>query len=287
MSLEKAVVAELIRLRRGWATQDSTLRGRLGPHLTRLCGVTHADGDRQIQRRIAVWIARCCADLPPELGRAAELALALDPLHRHRRLSVRVERLADEYRYGTRTARRRIDHAFHLIARVALTEPPDPDTDDPESGWRVRELDVVLRLDLASPELHERRLIVSARAGLHEVAVRLSVPKVPGGSGGAVRTEVVHGARIVAQGNRFDGQLYRTVVRLPHQLGVGGEHSFEVVHRIPPDRPLRPHYAVVPLVGCDRSTVRVRLPPGWWWGLRIGWRWCFRGGSTSWWRSLA
>jgi hypothetical protein len=255
------LIAELTRLRRGWALQHGNLRDRLGPIMHHLCGIDRTDTDRDVQRKVRALLTEHLADLPAELRRAAVLALAMDPNHLHRSLTVRVERLAHEYAYTSRTARRRIDHAFRLLALAASRRPSESAPPDPGVGWHVRSLHAALSLDNNGPELLEERAIVATRSGLDRVTVRLSVPVPPGLTGhpSDVTTEVVRGATIVERESHYGARHFRCVLQLPQPLAEGQEHEFAVVHRVSPARRLLPHYAFVPLVPCDRFSVSVRF----------------------------
>lgn len=256
-----ALYAELTRLRRGWALQHGSLRERLGPIMWHLCGINQSDPDRDVQRKVRAFLTEEVSTLPDELRRAATLAFALDPNHLHRSLTVRVEQLAFEYAYTSRTARRRIDHALRLLARAATRRPSESVPPDPGVGWRVRSLHAVLCLSADGPELLEERVIVATRSGLDRVTARLSVPTPPGTAGrpSDVATDVVRGGTIVERESHYGARHFCRVLRLPRPLAAGEEHEFAVVHRVSPERRLLPHYAFVPLVACDRFSVTVRF----------------------------
>lgn len=165
MSAEDDLVAELVRVRRGWGLQDRDLTRRIGPLLARCCGVRPSDNDRVVHDRVRAWLTARAAELPPELARAVLVAFALDRDRLYRQLSQRVEHLAAEQLCAPRTVRRRIDHAVRLIAHASVRDAAQ-DTgahtgQERPDAWRLRELRTVLRLDTVPPELHESREIVA------------------------------------------------------------------------------------------------------------------------------
>jgi hypothetical protein len=261
VSAEESIAEDLVRLRRGWGLQDRNLRARVGPTLAGLSGVTDDDSERDVRDKLRRWLDAVRADLPPDLARAAVVAFAMDRNHQYGQLTARVEHFATEQSWSTRTARRRMDHATRLMAQAAAERQADADSADPESGWRLRLLRAVLRLDTTQPELHETRVLVAARAGLQHIAVRLSAPTPPCAPYGEhdIAADVVYGARVVDVERRLNAQHFRWILRLPAPLQPGDEHEFHVIYRLPPDRPIRPHYALLPLVPCDRFEMRVRF----------------------------
>jgi hypothetical protein len=274
---EHDLVKELVRLRRGWGLQNSNLRERVGPQLTRLCRIDSSDNDRSIQQKIRAWLAPLNAELAPDLQRALALALAIDHEYQHRQLTLRVDRLAAELSCQPRTARRRIDHAFQSLAQVALQRRTADTETDPETGWCLRSLRSVFRLDTPTPELHETRTIVATRDGLDTIAVRASLPKPPGNDTPNHDTpnhdtpnhdtpthdivaDLVYGARIVSVERIHDSQHFRWTLALPRSLSTGDEHEYQMYYRIPPRQAMRPHYAFLPLIPCESFVVRMRFP---------------------------
>jgi hypothetical protein len=164
MSAHDDLVSELVRLRRGWGLQSRTLRGRLGPQLTRLCAIVESDSSRRIQEKFRSWLIEASAELPPKLARAIVVAYALDRAHQHPTLTERVEALATEQSWGLRTARRRIDHATRSVAQAAL-ERTLPDGESVYAG-RSSALAAVVRLDATRRDA----------AGTDAVVLRVPVP---------------------------------------------------------------------------------------------------------------
>lgn len=261
MSAEQDLVDELVRLRRGWGLQSSDLRHRVGPVLARLCGIGAADNDRLVHDKVRSWLGERIAELPSELARAAVMAFGLDREHQYRHLTARVDYLAMEQSCAPRTVRRRMDHADRLIAQAALSRWEDAEDVDPETGWHLRSFRSVLRLDTAEPRLHETRVVVADRPNLDRVVVRLSVPPPSGGVDERrdIVAEVEYGAQVIDVQKALKARHFRWDLRLTRRLQIGDAHEFQVSYRLPPDHPPRPHYALLPLVQCDRFDLRVRF----------------------------
>jgi hypothetical protein len=158
VSAEADLVRELVRLRRGWGLHGRDLRARVGPELVRRCGISEGDGNRDILDKVRLWLGTVTADLPPELARAVSVALALDRAHQHRRFTERVESFAAEQSWAPRTARRRMDHAFRLVAQVALGGGTAGTADGPTQ--EPPNLAAVLRLDATPHGHHDGRVVV-------------------------------------------------------------------------------------------------------------------------------
>lgn len=262
VSAEQDLVDELVRLRRGWGLPSRDLRRRIGPELIRLCDIGTADSDRVVHDKIRSWLGGRIAELPPELARVAVMAFGMDREHQYRHLTARVDYLAMEQSCAPRTVRRRIAHADRLLAHAALRQWEDTEDADPETGWHLRELRSVLRLDTAEPRLYETRVVVADRPNLDRVVVRLSVPPSGDGAGGDrhdLVAEVEYGARVIDAQETPNASHFRWDLRLTRRLQIGDEHEFQLSYRLPPGHPPRPHYALLPLVQCDRFDLRVRF----------------------------
>jgi hypothetical protein len=112
VSVEQELTQELVRVRRGWGLHDRSFRDRIGPHLTRLCGIAETVNDREARDRIRTWLAEHAAGLPGELVRAAVMAFALDRDHQYRQLTQRIEHLASEQSCSSRPGGR-LAHTHH------------------------------------------------------------------------------------------------------------------------------------------------------------------------------
>jgi len=80
------------------------------------CEVTETDGPAVVRRKVLLTLTELCSRLPDDLRLAALVALALHQEATNQTLDRRVAWLADHFDHNPKTARRRIDDAFRLIA---------------------------------------------------------------------------------------------------------------------------------------------------------------------------
>lgn len=257
---------EFATLRRGRGIMATDLRDRLGPELVRLCDIPATAGNSEIRERVIETVHRLYRALPDGDRTVIDIALGADRAAQFVSLKTRTRYLAVKLCVADRTARRRIEHAFELLADEAIAHGTPADrtaADDPERGWEVRTFDALFRLDTPGPELTEQRTIVATHDQVRSIAVRLSLPRMDGDGPPApdmVFADVQQGARIARRERQGEGH-YRYLLDLPRPLARGEEHSYTIAFRLPPDRPIRPHYAFVPLVACREFRVRVRFDP--------------------------
>jgi len=261
LPFEDDLYRELVRLRHGRGVQEPRAAERLGPLLRELSGVAPGDTDAVARQRVRAVLAELATDLPDDLRSAAELALALGerpPI----RLNQRTQTLAEQIHSSERTARRRMDEATRLLARAALGRADPATPADAGSGWRVRSLTALLRLDTDTPELYETRTVQAERT-IDEVTVRLDLPAWDGRDGPALplRIDAVYGARVTGVDGGPDYRHYRVAVRPPRPLRPDEQLEFCLHYRVPPGQPIRDHCAIVPLEECDNGRVRVRFDP--------------------------
>jgi hypothetical protein len=172
-------------------------------------------------------------------------------------LNVRTEQLRNELKLSERTARRRIDRAFDMLADEMLAARNSGA--DAETGWRVTKFEALLWLDTPTPELVETRTIEATRDGLHRIVARMSLPKWDPTAATNLVADLQQGARI-ARTDQTEGH-FRYELELPKTLHQGEAHAYTIAFRIPPGQPMRTHYAFVPMVACEEFTVRVRFHP--------------------------
>ncbi|MEV4315357.1 hypothetical protein [Actinocrispum sp. NPDC049592] len=258
--IEDVLVREFTTLRRGWGLQHTVLRERMGPTIARWCELPPGAGDRDIRRRIGEAIEEI--ELGPDTAVIIRAALAIDSAFRFPTLSEREEQLAQHLHCSVRTARRRVEEAFRLLAQeIAARRGPD-NLDDPDRGWLVRRFRALVRLDRELPELIEERTIVAVRDGVRRISARFSVPPTLDGSGGerAVTADVMQGARITTAERQGQGHFYY-ILDLPRQLERGDELTYTMVFQIQDGKPIRDYFAFVPLTTCESFHVRVRFDP--------------------------
>lgn len=262
MSFSDELHRELIHLKRGRALQDPELARRLGPLLRELSGATGGDSAK-IRQRVRGWLAELAEDLPADLRRAAEEALAVAN-GANSQLTQRVRGYAETMHCSERTARRRVDEAITLLVR-AVRDRHDPDAvTDPGSGWRVRTFESLLRLDTPTPELYETRTIVAERE-LDQIEIKLDLP--PTGrepdDPPPLAIDMIYGARLTGVEVHDAGRHYRLTITLPRRLALDEQLRFCLHYRVPAGRRIRDHCAIVPLDPCDQGQIRVRFgaPP--------------------------
>ncbi|HTJ72122.1 MAG TPA: hypothetical protein VL551_31565 [Actinospica sp.] len=258
---EPQLVEEFRRLRRGRGLRAAGLAGRLGPLLTELVDAPAGTSDRELRRRLLVLLEQLTRGFPSEQRDTIMSALAADAegngVRRGVRLSDRTALLAEESHYAERTVRRRIQEAFGQLVAAAAAELSGRDR---EGGWYLRRLESLLRLDGEGPEVSEKRTIVARRDGLERIRTKFSVPA----NGNAVIPEpdllvsARYGAVITKTERRSDA-LFEFEIEFPEPIPFGREHEYELVFRLPPQWPLQPYYAMVPMVECDAFRLRVRF----------------------------
>ncbi|WP_345033202.1 hypothetical protein [Kutzneria kofuensis] len=131
---------------------------------------------------------------------------------------------------------------------------------DPERGWAVRRLRVLVRLDRPVPEVIEERTIVATRDGLDHIVARFSVPRRSDGADidREVHAEMQHGARIV-EANRLGAGHFRYLLALPRPLAWNEPHTYAIVFQVRDGQPIADHYVFTPLVSCALFEARVRF----------------------------
>jgi hypothetical protein len=264
---KEALLEEFAKLRHGWGLEATNLRGRIGPQLRRLCGIRPDAGDREIRRRVLSVLRELSAAFPEPDRLTLGFALATEPGTQLPHLTERVDLLAERFSCADRTARRRVVRAFDRLAEEAVGLAAGAETsEDLDKGWYVSRLESLLRLDCATPELIERRTIVSRRDGLRRIAIRFSLPRPDGSVPGpapadaTVAADVQQGARIESREREGEAH-FRFVLTLPRPLRQGEQHTYTMVFRVPDSQPMRPHYAYVPLLACGEFQLRVRFDP--------------------------
>ncbi|SER22931.1 hypothetical protein SAMN05216188_10957 [Lentzea xinjiangensis] len=254
------MVNELKEIRRGRGLRADDLHERVGLALCTACGVTDLDHPALIRRKIILQLTKLSAKLPSDLHLAATVALGLHQDAAGEFLDQRIAWLANTYDRDPRTARRRVDNAFKMLAELLY----DAGMRDRKSGsyspdgWYVESLRGFLRMDLELPTLTEERRIVAAVDDLDELILSMSAPRDPrAGDEYAIRAEMVYGGEIVAE-ERVSSSHSRFVVRLPSPLTLGQTHNYSIQFISYPRQWMRPYYVFTPLRRCEEFSVRVR-----------------------------
>ncbi|WP_245614370.1 hypothetical protein [Actinokineospora inagensis] len=258
------VVAELKEIRRGRGVRSDDLHSRVGPALRMACGITGLDDPALVRRKLVLKLTHLGARLPSDLNLAADAALGLHKEADGGFLDQRIDWLATRFDRDPRTARRRVDSAFQLLAELLY----DAGMRDQRSGsyspdgWYVESLRAALRLDLDVPTLTEQRQIVAAVDELDELVLSFSAPRdqaMPP-DGPEIRAEIAYGGEIVEE-QRVSSSHTRFIVRLPSPLSLGQRHDYSIKFTAYPRSWMRPYYVFTPLRRCEEFTVRVRFDP--------------------------
>jgi hypothetical protein len=155
---------------------------------------------------------------------------------------------------------RRIDEAERLLAEEIDTELRNRRgrIQSSTNGWYLDEFRTVFRLDTPTPEAHERRRIVATKSGLSEVIASTDVPRDPDQPRMGLQAEVLVGGRLVRRADP-SGHRFAFFIELPEPLAAGQAHEYELILRVPPDEPMRPHYIFTPEYPCNAFDLTVRF----------------------------
>ena len=254
-------VHELSELRRGRGLDAADLYARVGPNLRRACTIVDADAPAQVRRKLVLRLTELCGRLPDDLRLAALVALALHEEAAGEFLDRRIAWLADHFDRDSRTARRRIDQAFRLLAGY-LDDVRDQATSYnlyAPDGWYVESLKAVLRMDLDPPQLTEERRIVVTTDELDEIVVSLSAPNDQAAEAGdGITAQMVYGGELVEAHHAARGHS-RFVIRLPEPLSLGQRHTYSIQFTSYSRALMRPYYVMTPYRRCEHLAVRVRF----------------------------
>jgi hypothetical protein len=255
---EAGLIAEFTTLRRGRGLHRADVHQRIGREVARWADIPPDCGGAEVRRLVSQAIGLLTdVDLPAEDRKAVLVGLGLDRDLHAATLSRRTALLAADCRLSERTARRRVDDAFVKLAQL-IARTVDPS--DPERGWAVRRLRVLVRLDRPNPEVIEERTIVATRDGLDHVVARFSVPRRRDGADidREVQAEIQHGASIV-RAERLNAVHFRYLLRLPRPLAWNETHTYAIVFQVRDGQPIADHYVFNPLVTCALFETRVRF----------------------------
>jgi hypothetical protein len=258
-----ALLAEFKALRRNYGIRSTHLRKRIGPLLRDLCDIPPNADDPKIREKIVSTIDSISGKLTAVDLRVVEIALGSQRPPLLQLLGVRTEQIQHEFNWSERTARRRIDRAFDVLVDelLAARNANTRSTPESESGWRVTKFKALLRLDTPTPHVTETREIEATRDGLRMIVARMSLPKreTSARAGTDLFADLEYGARMISR-ERTEG-YFKYLLELPKELNHSDRHEYAITYRIPPDQPIRTHYAFVPMVTCEEFEVRVRFAP--------------------------
>lgn len=256
------VKESLVRLRKGRGVLSRDLESRIRPEFAELFGAT-ADSGAALRQKVIGFLEELMTGLSDPLRRAARCGLNLPPSADGETLQQRLAVLAAEFYCDTRTARRRMDDAFALMAGNAdRGHMPMPGVGHGGIGWYVDVFDAVLRLDLATPEAIERRTIVATGGSLDKIVTSTDVPRHPSNHGRQVELsrEMMFGGVLAGTG-QGSSTNFSTEITLPRTLHRGERHTYGLIQRIPPGQEMVNRYVYVPYRQCRYFTLLVRFHP--------------------------
>jgi hypothetical protein len=123
----KVLIEELQQLRRGYGLHAPDVLSRVGPVLTRVCGLETLSSTGGKRDRLIERIGGLVGELPDELRLAVQAAFALAPADQSRFLRERMEWLGEQLQRGPRTALRWVQSGLTLLAEqmLQLAAPSD------------------------------------------------------------------------------------------------------------------------------------------------------------------
>jgi len=254
------LLTELVRLRRGWATQ-AALHVRLGAKLKELCDITDDDDQARSRDKLAMHLTRVASRLPPQVELIALVGLCLHPDARLRRLEDREDWLMERLGVSKRTVVRRLDEALELLAQELVRDRElSKSIQDPYERWYAESFTALVRIDADSPEVIEERLVVALVDDVATLRTSLSVPRHPRDNRDTHRldAELLYGGLLVLQEQPSESRFYH-VIELPKPLQAGEKHRYSIRFRIPADQLMAPHYVYTPKHRTDYFEVRVRF----------------------------
>ncbi|WP_440900723.1 hypothetical protein [Actinosynnema sp.] len=256
-----ALVKELRELSRSRGVHVPAIDRHVGPELRGVCGVEAGDGAAAVREKVVAWAVLAAQDLPEDMRVAALVALAVHERARDPFLRERINWLADEYRIGERTARRRVEQALTRLAEVGEIAAPAPVATPGEHAppWWFSRFKAVLRLDGPTPVCTEDRTVVSGVDGLEAITWSISLPPAtPGGPPGTLDVQVVNGVERIAQ-EQPSARRHLLHLRLPRPLDLGEEHDFSLQVSLPRGQEMQPSYVFWPERPCADFRLTVRF----------------------------
>lgn len=257
------LIAELKTLRKGRGLYVRQIGDRMGPMLTRVCGVVSDDGPAEIRDKLSKRLQSLAAELPQDLRLAVLAAFAIERDARLPFYQDRVRWVANRLRRDERTARRRIDEGIERLAELATARGiRGPAAEQIGPRWYIEEIRTALMAQLPVPEALEFRRIVSEQDDLGEIDLALSLT-VPTGTPDRsavrnLRVDVIYGGTLVAR-SREAVDRFGFALELPRPLGRFDKHEYGLRYRADDNRPMLPHYVCVLKGRCDLFDLRVRF----------------------------
>ena len=259
---DQDLLTELKTLRKGRGVNLANIERELGPRLRELCGVVPTDPPGVVRQKLTDRLNSLAKSLPPDLGVAAQAALAVHAEARHPFLQQRTEWLATVLDRDARTARRRMDDGLIQLAEqaTALAAVPASGLAAIDDDYYIERFDALLRLDRPTPEALERRVVVANEDGLAELDALLTLPRDPTSRARShdLDVEVLYGVTI-SEKERDTDSRFRFRLRLPRPLRVGERHEYGLLFRVPARQLMRTHYVFTSHRRCEVFDLRIRF----------------------------
>ena len=253
-----ALLDDLLALPRGRGVNSADIK--ISEAVREFCGIAPDDPPGIARRKLVDRLEELADRLPPDLGLAARVALAIEPEARQRFLTERIEWLAKRIDRDIRTARRRMNEALRLMADMDTNFVANGSAVPPPEQHHIAEHWALVRLDEPMRDTYERRVIVSNIDALREIDTVLTLPQTDSSSlAPDLQMEVLYGATVVEAVRETDTR-FRYRLRLASPLHAGESHEYMILYRIPPEHFVRPHYVFIPHLRCNAVTLRVRFP---------------------------
>lgn len=258
---------ELAQLRRGHGVHALDVLSRVGPRLSRLCGIGPDTPAGQTRQLLVARISDQVTALPPDLRLAVQAAIGLPPASQLRFLRERMEWLGREIGREPRTAIRRVESGLALLAeQMALESDPQP-RPQPENvfapdGWYIDLLRAALFLHMDPVMLLETRRVVATRDGLDWVTASWSVPRSDrAAQRHPIAVTMMYGGELIQDPRTSTANYWSGSIRLPEPLKQGEQHEYQVQVISLPRALLRPYYVLSPHRRCDEFELRAKFDP--------------------------
>jgi hypothetical protein len=256
----KALVDELRQLRRGLGLHAADVLGRVGPILTRVCGLDSLPAPGERRERLSQRIGGLVSALPTELRLAVQAAFGLPPADQSRFLRKRMEWLGDQLDRDPRTALRRVEAGLTLLAEGMLqTAVQSGDDVYAPGGWFVESFRATLMMHVDPVELIETRRVVSTIDGLDRITVAWSIPAVHPGSRSGLRVDLLYGGELERDEKISTETFWSCTVKIPQPLRRGESHEFQVRVVSLPRSDFQPYFVVTPFRRCDEFVLRAKF----------------------------
>jgi len=255
-------VKELQDLRKGRGLAADDLRARVGPRLRALCALTEVDSAAAVRRAVVLKITELCAELDEDRKLAARVAFGLSSQAPGITLEDRIAWLASCLDRDPKTAIRRVDSAFRMLAEMIDETGREPASPFVPAGWYNHTVRSTLFMDRPVPLLREERRIIATMDGFTDLVVYFSAPQRPGFDGAhRISVRVAYGGEIVAEEQTAPGYT-KCTIKLAKALDLGDAHEYGVEVNSYPREWMQPYYELAPLVPCAHFHLRAKFDPG-------------------------